>query len=73
MTTAEQVYNSNQALAKALLDRLAKAVDQHAEQQKKQPANWGFKGDLDAACGNLIQALGALGALTEAEQAKYRY
>ncbi|HQR97560.1 MULTISPECIES: hypothetical protein [unclassified Polaromonas] len=73
MKTAEAAYADHQAAAKALLARLARAVDEHAGKAKAHQTNWGYVGDLDGLCGQLIQGLGMLDALTEAERQIHRF
>lgn len=71
MKTVQTAYAERQAKAKELLDRLTTALADHQKAANLQPKNWGFLGDLDPVCGSLVQALGVLNGLTEAERARY--
>lgn len=71
MKTVQTAYAERQAKAKELMKRLSAALARHNKAASLQPKNWGFLGDLDPVCGNLIQALGMLNGLTEEEQARH--
>ncbi len=72
MKSVATAYAERQALAKSLLQRLGVAFDVHAAAAAAKPHHWGFMGDVDAAAGRLIEALGVLDALTPEERARYR-
>lgn len=71
--TLEMAYAERKAMVKELLGRCSLALAAHEQAASLQPKNWGFLGDLDPVCGNLIQALGMLNGLTAEERDRYKF
>lgn len=71
-TTPIATYQQAQAEARALVDRLSQALAAHAETGLANPNNWGYTGDLYLLNSKLLEALAAVGGLTDAERVKHR-
>jgi hypothetical protein len=66
--TADTAYAYHQGLALHRLERVRKALDTHQAAAAAKPRDWGFVGDVETAGQKLLEALAALGALTEQER-----
>lgn len=71
MSAAQTAYEGKRAEAKDLIERLTKALDAHTDSACGNPGLWGYVGDLGAFNARLYEALGRVGGLTSAEQARY--
>ena len=54
-------YAERRAECADLLKRIASRLEQHKKDQEKQPANWGYAGDLDHISNELAYILASLG------------
>ena len=59
--TAATCYAERHAECADLLKRIASRLEQHKKDQEKQPANWGYAGDLDHISNELAYILASLG------------
>ncbi len=59
--TAAACYAERHAECADLLKRIASRLEQHKKDQEKQPANWGYAGDLDHISNELAYILASLG------------
>lgn len=69
----QAAYAKRQTDAKELLDRLSLALKAHEQAANQQPKNWGFLGDINAACDGLTEALRMLNGVNEAERVPRRF
>ena len=59
--TAAACYAERHAECQDLLKRIASRLEQHKQNQAKEPANWGYAGDLDHISNELAYILASLG------------
>ena len=59
--TAAACYAERHSECADLLKRIASRLEQHKKDQEKQPANWGYAGDLDHISNELAYILASLG------------
>ena len=59
--TAAACYAERHAEAQDLLNRIAKRLEQHKQDQAQEPANWGYPGDLGRVTEELAYVLASLG------------
>ena len=59
--TAAACYAERHAECADLLKRIASRLEQHKKDQEKQPANWGYAGDLGHISNELAYILASLG------------
>ena len=59
--TAAACYAERHAECADLLKRIASRLEQHKKDQEKQPANWGYPGDLSHISNELPYILASLG------------
>jgi galactokinase len=59
--TAAETYAARHAECADLLKRIASRLEQHQKDQAKEPANWGYAGDLGRVTEELAYALASLG------------
>ncbi len=59
--TAAACYAERHTECSDLLKRIARRLEQHKKDQEKQPANWGYAGDLDHISNELAYILASLG------------
>ena len=54
--TATQAYKKNTATIQATIRKLQAGLKRHAEEQAKDPKNWGYAGDASYVVDLLMQA-----------------
>jgi hypothetical protein len=59
--TAAACYAERHADCQDLLQRIASRLEQHKQDQTKEPANWGYAGDLGRVTEELAYVLASLG------------
>ena len=59
--TAAACYAERHAECTDLLKRIASRLEQHTKAQAKEPANWGYAGDLEHVNRELAYLLAGLG------------
>jgi hypothetical protein len=71
--TAAAAYAANQTEAQDLLNRIAAQLEQHAAEQAKRTADWGFAGSLGYVNDQLAQILAFLGDRSAVDAKGIRY
>jgi galactokinase len=59
--TAAACYAERHTECEDLLKRIASRLEQHKQDQAKEPANWGYAGDLGRVTEELAYILASLG------------
>jgi len=59
--TGAACYAERHAECQDLLKRIASRLEQHQQDQSKEPANWGYPGDLGRVTEELAYVLASLG------------
>ena len=59
--TAAACYAERHTECQDLLKRIASRLEQHKQDQAKEPANWGYAGDLGRVTEELAYILASLG------------
>ena len=71
--TAAACYAERHAECQDLLKRIASRLEQHKKDQEKEPANWGYAGDLDHISNELAYVLASLGDRSAVDQKGLEY
>ena len=71
--TAATCYAEHHAECADLLKRIASRLEQHKKDQEKQPANWGYAGDLGRVTEELAYVLASLGDRSAVDQKGLEY
>lgn len=59
--TAAECYSARHAEAQSLLKLISRRLEEHKAKQAKEPADWGYAGDLGHVNNELAYILAALG------------
>ena len=71
--TAAACYAERHAECQDLLRRITSRLDQHQQDQSKDPANWGYAGDLGRVSEELAYVLASLGDRSAVDQKGLEY
>lgn len=65
---AAATYAARQTECRNLIQRIAGQLEQHASRQAKEPADWGYAGDLGRVAMELAYVLASLGDRSAVDQ-----
>ena len=71
--TAAACYAERHTECQDLLKRIASRLEQHKKEQAKDPANWGYVGDLGRVTEELAYVLASLGDRSAVDQKGLEY